>query len=37
MLENLRYYPGEEKRAPEFVKSLAKPGDVFAHVSGFSR
>lgn len=29
LLENLRFYSGEEKNDPEFVKSLAKLGDIF--------
>ena len=28
LLENLRFYPQEEKNDPEFAKSLAKLGDV---------
>ncbi|MDP3024218.1 MAG: phosphoglycerate kinase [candidate division Zixibacteria bacterium] len=29
LLENLRFYPQEEKNDPEFAKSLAKLGDVY--------
>ncbi len=31
MLENLRFYPGEEKNDPEFVKQLAKPFDIYVN------
>jgi phosphoglycerate kinase len=31
VLENLRYYPGEEKNDPDFVASLAALGDVFVN------
>jgi phosphoglycerate kinase len=31
LLENLRYNPGEEKADPEFVKQLAKLGDVYVN------
>jgi phosphoglycerate kinase len=31
MLENVRYYKGEEKNDPEFVDSLAKLGDVYVN------
>ena len=29
LLENLRFYPGEEKNDPEFVKQLAALGDIY--------
>jgi phosphoglycerate kinase len=29
LLENLRFYPGEEKNNPEFAKKLAAHGDIF--------
>jgi len=29
LLENLRFYPQEEKNDPEFAKSLAKLGDIY--------
>jgi len=29
MLENIRFYPGEQKNDPDFAKSLAKLGQVF--------
>ncbi len=29
LLENLRFYPGEENNDPEFVKELAKLGEVY--------
>lgn len=31
LLENLRYYPGEEKNDEEFAKSLARLADVFVN------
>ncbi|RMG60608.1 MAG: phosphoglycerate kinase [Deltaproteobacteria bacterium] len=31
LLENLRFYPGEEKNDPEFAKQLAEYGDVFVN------
>ncbi|MCJ7457687.1 MAG: phosphoglycerate kinase [candidate division Zixibacteria bacterium] len=31
LLENLRFYPQEEKNDPEFAKSLAKSGDVYVN------
>ncbi len=31
MLENLRFYPGEEKNDKDFVASLAKLGDIFVN------
>jgi phosphoglycerate kinase len=31
VLENLRFYPGEEKNDPEFVAGLAKLGDLFVN------
>lgn len=31
LLENLRFYHGEEKNSPHFVDSLAKLGDVFVN------
>ena len=31
LLENLRFYPEEEKNKPEFAKSLAKLGDIFVN------
>lgn len=31
LLENLRFYPQEEKNDPEFAKSLAKLGDVYVN------
>lgn len=31
VLENLRFYPGEEKNDPAFVASLAKLGDIFVN------
>ncbi len=31
VLENLRYYPGEEKNDAGFVESLAKLGDIFVN------
>jgi phosphoglycerate kinase len=31
LLENLRFYPGEEKNAPDFVASLARLGDIFVN------
>ena len=30
-LENTRFYPGEEKNDPEFVKQLAKLGDIWVN------
>jgi len=35
VLENLRFHPGEEANAPEFVAELAKLGDVYVN-DGFS-
>ncbi|MEM9104352.1 MAG: phosphoglycerate kinase [Pseudomonadota bacterium] len=29
LLENLRFYPGEEKNDPEFAKQLAENGDIY--------
>jgi len=29
MLENIRFYPGEQKNDPDFAKSLAKLGEIF--------
>ncbi|MCB9991635.1 MAG: phosphoglycerate kinase [Rhodospirillales bacterium] len=29
LLENLRFYPGEEKNDPEFIKQLAALGDIY--------
>ncbi|MDR1204371.1 MAG: phosphoglycerate kinase [Peptococcaceae bacterium] len=31
LLENTRFYPGEEKNDPEFVKTLAALGDVYVN------
>ena len=31
LLENLRFYPEEEKNKPEFAKSLAKSADIFVN------
>lgn len=31
LLENVRFYPGEEKNDPEFAKNLAALGDVFVN------
>ncbi|KGE73724.1 phosphoglycerate kinase [Spirochaeta lutea] len=31
MLENVRYYKGEEKNDPEFITNLAKLGDVYVN------
>ncbi len=31
LLENLRYYPGEETNDPAFVKQLAKLGDIYVN------
>jgi phosphoglycerate kinase len=31
VLENLRFYPGEERNEPEFVASLARLGDIFVN------
>ena len=31
MLENLRFYPGEEKNDPEFAKALAELCDVYVN------
>ncbi|MDR1829069.1 MAG: phosphoglycerate kinase [Methylobacteriaceae bacterium] len=31
VLENTRFYPGEEKNDPEFIKELAKNGDIFVN------
>lgn len=31
LLENVRFYPGEEKNDPEFAKQLAKPFDIFVN------
>ncbi|CAJ38216.1 phosphoglycerate kinase [Methanocella arvoryzae] len=31
LLENLRFYPGEEKNDPEFAKGLARLADVFVN------
>lgn len=31
MLENVRFYPGEEKNDPEFSKQLAQLGDVYVN------
>jgi phosphoglycerate kinase len=31
VLENLRYYPGEEKNDPDFVDQLASNGDIFVN------
>lgn len=31
LLENIRFYPGEEKNDPVFGKALAKLGDIFIH------
>ncbi len=31
LLENLRFYPGEKKNDAEFVKGLAKLGDIFVN------
>jgi len=31
LLENLRFYPEEEKNKPEFAKSLARSGDIFVN------
>ncbi len=31
LLENTRFYPGEEKNDPELAKSMAKLGDVFVN------
>ena len=31
MLENVRFYPGEEKNDPEFAKTLASYGDVYVN------
>jgi len=31
MLENVRFYPGEEKNDPEFAKALAKLGEVYVN------
>lgn len=31
MLENVRYYPGEEKNDPEFSRQLAQLGDIFVN------
>jgi phosphoglycerate kinase len=30
-LENTRFYPGEEKNDPDFIKALAKLGDLFVN------
>jgi phosphoglycerate kinase len=30
-LENTRFYPGEEKNDPEFIKALAKLGDLYVN------
>lgn len=35
MLENIRFYPGEEKNDPEFAKELADLGDLFIN-DGFA-
>lgn len=31
LLENVRFYPGEEANSPEFAKKLAKPFDLFVN------
>lgn len=31
LLENLRFYPGEEKNDPEFSQALAKLGDIYVN------
>ena len=31
LLENIRFYPGEQKNDPEFVKQLASLGDVYVN------
>jgi phosphoglycerate kinase len=31
LLENTRFHPGEEKNDPEFVRALAKLGDIFVN------
>jgi phosphoglycerate kinase len=31
LLENTRFYPGEEKNAPDFVAALAKLGDLYVN------
>ena len=31
LLENVRFYPGEEKNDPEFARSLAQLGDVYVN------
>lgn len=31
MLENVRFYPGEEENDPQFARELAKPFDVFVN------
>ena len=31
MLENVRFYPGEEKNDPEFSKQLAQLGDIYVN------
>jgi phosphoglycerate kinase len=31
LLENVRFYPGEEKNDPAFAKSLAKLGDIYVN------
>jgi phosphoglycerate kinase len=31
LLENLRFYPGEEKNDPAFIAALAKLGDIFVN------
>jgi phosphoglycerate kinase len=31
LLENVRFYPGEEKNDPDFAKSLAELGDVYVN------
>jgi len=31
MLENIRFYPEEEKNSPKFIKELAKLGDIFVN------
>ncbi len=33
VLENTRFYPGEEKNAPDFVAALAKLGDLYVNDS----
>jgi phosphoglycerate kinase len=31
LLENVRFYPGEEKNAPDFIRTLAALGDVYVN------